>query len=189
MPEHLALVACGAPLAARVHDVAALAVETGWLVRVVATPSAMSWVKAGEVEKVTGFPVLVEQRQPGQAKRFPPPTQVVVCPATFNTVNKLAAGIMDTYAAGLLCEAFASQIPLTVAPMVSSRLWPHPAWQRNLDLLTAAGVTFIDIQTGHARRPAAVQSGTGGDVIAAFDPAWVLPRPPGNPQKSPSPRP
>jgi phosphopantothenoylcysteine decarboxylase len=82
VPEHLALVACGAPLAARLHDVAALAVEMGWLVRVVATPSAMSWVDAGQVEKVTGFPVLVEQRQSGAAKRFPPPARVIVCPAT-----------------------------------------------------------------------------------------------------------
>lgn len=175
MSEHLALVACGAPLAARCHDVAALAVNTGWLVRVVATPSAMRWVDAGQIEKVTGFPVLVEQRQPGAAKRFPPPAQVIVCPATFNTVNKLAAGIMDNYAAGLLCEALASQIPITVAPMVSNRLWPHPAWQHNLNMLTAAGVTFIDIATGRAGRPAAVQSGTGGDITAAFDPAWVLP--------------
>jgi phosphopantothenoylcysteine synthetase/decarboxylase len=188
VPEHLALVACGAPLAARVHDVAALAVDAGWLVRVVATPSAMSWVDAGQVEKVTGFPVLVEQRQPGEVKRFPPPTHVVVCPVTFNTVNKLVAGIMDNYATGLLCEALASQIPLTIAPMVNNRLWPHPAWRHNLDMLTAAGVTFIDIATGRAGRPAAVQSGTGSDVIAAFDPAWVLPRP-ANPHKSPNPRP
>jgi phosphopantothenoylcysteine synthetase/decarboxylase len=188
VPEHLALVACGAPLAARLHDVAALAVATGWLVHVVATPSAMSWVDAGKVEKVTGFPVLVEQRNPGQTKRFPLPAQVIVCPATFNTVNKLAAGIMDNYAAGLLCEALASQIPLTLAPMVSNRLWPHPAWQHNLDMLTAAGVTFIDIQTGRTGRPAAVQSGTGGDVIAAFDPAWVLPAS-ADPHKSPSSRP
>lgn len=184
MPEHLALVACGAPLAARVHDVARRAVELGWLVRVVATPSAMNWVDAGQVEKITGFPVLVEQRQPGQPKRFPRPAGVVVCPATFNTVNKLATGIIDTYAAGLLCEALASQIPITLAPMVSTRLWPHPAWVHNLDMLTAAGVTFIDIQTGRAGQPAAVQSGTGGEVIAAFDPTWVL-RPPGQPaQKS-----
>jgi phosphopantothenoylcysteine synthetase/decarboxylase len=188
VPDHLALVACGAPLAARLHDIAARAVDAGWLVRVVATPSAMSWVDAGRVEKVTRFPVLVEQRQLGQAKRFPPPARVIVCPATFNAVNKLAAGIMDNYAAGLMCEALASQIPLTVAPMVSNRLWPHPAWQHNLDMLTAAGVTFIDIATGRAGRPAAVQSGTGGDVIAAFNPAWVLP-PPGNPHKSPSRRP
>jgi phosphopantothenoylcysteine synthetase/decarboxylase len=184
VPEHLALVACGAPLAARVHDVAARAVELGWLVRVVATPSAMSWVDAGQVEKITGFAVLVEQRQPAAPKRFPAPSRVVVCPATFNTVNKLATGIMDTYAAGLLCEALASRIPITLAPMVSTRLWPHPAWQHHLDMLTAAGVSFIDIQTGRAGAPGAVQSGTGGEVIAAFDPTWVL-RPPGQPaQKS-----
>jgi hypothetical protein len=182
--KHLALVACGAPLAARVHDVAARAVELGWLVRVVATPSAMSWVDAGQIERVTGFAVLVEQRQPGQPKRFPPLSSVIVCPATFNTVNKLAAGIMDTYAAGVLCEALASRIPITVVPMVSTRLWPHPAWQPNLEMLTAAGVSFIDIQTGRAGTPAAVPSGTGAEVIAAFDPAWVL-RPPGQPaQKS-----
>jgi hypothetical protein len=182
--EHLVLVACGAPLAARVHDVAARAVELGWLVRVVATPSAMNWVDAGQVEKITGFTVLVEQRQPGQPKRFPPPVGVIVCPATFNTVNKLAVGIMDTYAAGVLCEALASRIPITLAPMVSTRLWPHPAWAHNLDMLTAAGVTFIDVQTGRAGQPAAVESGTGGEVIAAFDPAWVLSLPGQPAQKS-----
>lgn len=174
MPEDLVLVVCGAPLAARCHDVAARAVEAGWAVRVVATSSAMNWVDAAQVEKVTGCAVLVEQRQPGQAKRFPPPAQVIVCPATFNTVNKLAAGIMDNYAAGLLCEALASRTPLTIVPMVNNRLWPHPAWQHNIEMLAAAGVRFVDIRTGDAGRPAAVQSGTGGDVIAAFDPAWVL---------------
>lgn len=185
MPEHLALVVCGAPLAARCHDVAARAVEAGWMVRVVATSSAMSWVDAAQVEKVTGFSVLMEQRQPGQAKRFPPPAQVIVCPATFNTVNKLASGIMDTYPTGLLCEALASRTPMTIAPMVNNRLWPHPAWQRNLDMLAAAGVRFVDIHTGHAGRPAAVRSGTGVEIVAAFDPAWVLAPASGQPaQKS-----
>lgn len=174
MPEHLALVACGAPLAARVHDVAALAVHAGWIVRVVATPSAMNWIDTAQVETITGSRVLVEQRQPGQAKRFPPPAQVIVCPATFNTVNKLVAGIMDNYATGVLCEALASRIPITIAPMVNNRLWPHPTWQHNLDTLARAGVRFIDIQTGRIGRPVAVQSGTRGDVIAAFDPTWVL---------------
>lgn len=104
------------------HDVAARAVEAGWIVRVVATSSAMSWVDAAQVKKITGCAVLSEQRRPGQAKRFPPPAQVIVCPATFNTVNKLAAGIMDNYAAGLLCEALASRTPMTIAPMVNNRL-------------------------------------------------------------------
>ena len=62
--------------------------------------------------------------------------------------------------------------------MVSNRLRPHPAWQHNRDMLTATGVTFIDITTGHASQPAAVQS--GADITAACNPAWVLP-PPGQP--------
>ena len=58
------------------------------MVHVVATPAAMNWIDAQRVEQATGFPVLTEQRQPRQTKRLPPPTQVIVCPATFNTVNK-----------------------------------------------------------------------------------------------------
>jgi len=49
-------------------------------------------------------------------------------------------------------------------------------------------VTFIDIASGRSGRPVAVQSGTGGALTAAFDPAWVLP-PPVNSHKSPSPQP
>jgi phosphopantothenoylcysteine synthetase/decarboxylase len=51
-----------------------------------------------------------------QAKRFPPPAHVIICPATFNTINKLAAGIMDDYppacSANLLCEALATRTPM-----------------------------------------------------------------------------
>jgi phosphopantothenoylcysteine synthetase/decarboxylase len=172
--EYLALVACGAPLAARVHDVAARAVEAGWRVRVVATRSALNWVDDESVERVTGFRALVEQRRPDEPKRFPAPGWVVVCPATFNTVNKLAAGIMDDYPAGVLCEALASGTPMTVVPMVSDRLWGHPAWARNLGLLAAAGVTFVDVHTGRRGDPTPVDAGSGPVVAEAFDPGWAV---------------
>jgi hypothetical protein len=174
MPDYLALVVCGAPLAARAHDVAALAMRAGWQVRVVATPSALNWLDNAAVESTTGFPALVDQRQPSQPKRFPEPAQVVVCPATFNSVNKLGAGIMDTYAAGILCETLASGTPMTVLPMVSTRLWDHPAWRPNLTALTAAGVTFVDIRTGRTGFPEPVESGTAPEIVAAFDPVWAL---------------
>jgi phosphopantothenoylcysteine synthetase/decarboxylase len=173
--EYLAVVACGAPLAVRVPDVAALAGRAGWLVRVVATESALNWLDDAEVERVTGFRALVEQRQPSQPKRFPAPARVVVCPATFNSVNKLAAGIMDGYAAGILCESLAAGTPMTVLPMVSDRLWGHPAWPRNLAALAAAGVTFVDVRTGRVGEPGPVEPGSGPAVAAAFDPAWALP--------------
>jgi phosphopantothenoylcysteine decarboxylase len=174
VPEYLALVACGAPLAGRIHDVAAAAVRAGWQVRVVATGSAMSWIDDAAVASVTGSPSLVDQRRPDQAKRFPEPAHVLVCPATFNSVNKLAVGIMDTYAAGMLCEALASGTPITVVPMVSTRLWGHPVWRPNLAALAAAGVTFVDAGTGRVGVPEPIDAGRGAEIAAAFDPRWAL---------------
>lgn len=172
--EYLALVACGAPLAARVPDVAAVALRRGWLVRVVATAAAMNWIDADAVERATGHPPLVGQRRPDEPKRFPTPGRVVVCPATFNSVNKLAAGIMDNYAAGLVCEALSSRTPLTIVPTVSDALWGHPAWASNLALLRGAGVTFVDPRTGHGD-PRPVDADTGADVAATFDADWAVP--------------
>ncbi|SHM86571.1 flavoprotein [Cryptosporangium aurantiacum] len=174
MSDYLALVACGAPLAARVHDVAAAAAELHWRVRVVATASAMNWVDAAAVERVTGFAPLVEQRRPGEPKRFPTPGRVVVCPGTFNSINKLATGIMDNYAAGLVCEALASGTPLTIVPMVSDALWGHPAWAGHLATLSSAGVTFVDVRTGRTGDPQPVDAGTGDDNARTFDPAWLF---------------
>lgn len=142
MSEYLALVACGAPLAARVHEIAETAQRHGWIVRVVATASAMRWIDVGEVRQKTGHPPLVEQRLPGEPKRFPTPGRVIVAPATFNSINKLAVGIMDNYAAGLVCEALSSGTPLAIVPSVSDELRGHPAWRSHLALLEAAGVEF-----------------------------------------------
>lgn len=173
MSDYLALVACGSPLAARVHDIAAVAQRHGWQVRVVATASAMNWVDAQAVERVTGHPPLVEQRRPHEPKRFPTPGRVVVCPATFNSISKLAVGIMDTYAAGLVCEALASRTPLTIVPLVSTALWGHPAWAGHLKILESAGVEFVDVLTGQPRATP-TEAGAGVDISRAFDPEWLF---------------
>jgi hypothetical protein len=87
---------------------------------------------------------------------------------------------MDTYATGVLVEALAARTPLTVVVMVSDRLWSHPAWAGHLDTFTGAGTRFVSPLTGLAGKPEAVQSGTGPDVVAGFDPD-ALARAVGNP--------
>lgn len=42
---------------------------------------------------------------------LPAPDALVVAPCTFNTANKLVAGISDTLALGLLNEAIGAEIP------------------------------------------------------------------------------
>jgi phosphopantothenoylcysteine synthetase/decarboxylase len=176
MPSaHLTLVVCAAPLAERASDVAAAIVAAGLQVSVVVTPAAAAWVDEDAIRRATGRSVAVNYRRPHEPKRGPRPAAVVACPLTFNTLNKLAAGISDTYALGVLNEALAAGTPIVAVPMVSDRLWPHPALRPNLDRLAAAGVTLIDPHTGQPdAKP--VRSGTGQKVAEAFDPAWLVPR-------------
>jgi phosphopantothenoylcysteine synthetase/decarboxylase len=171
----LTVVVCGAPLAERAPEVAAAGMAAGWDVYVVATPAARAWVDAEEVRRMTGFPVLVDYRAPDQPKRAPAPDAVAVCPATFNTVNKWAAGVADNYAMGVLCESLGMGIPIVVVPMLKESLWNHPAWQPSVERLESAGVVFVDARTGRVgARP--VPSGTGVGIAARFDPSWMLDR-------------
>ena len=50
----VALVACGAPLAARMHEIAAALVAADWSVSPLATAEALPWIDVTQVENVTG---------------------------------------------------------------------------------------------------------------------------------------
>lgn len=171
-PPELTVVVCGAPLAERTPDLLAVLLAEQWRPTVVATDAAGAWLDPAEVERLVGEPPRMEYRSPSQPKRGGVPAAVVVCPATFNTINKAAAGVADTYALGVICEAIGTGVPLLVIPMVSNKLWGHPAWDKNLAVLRDAGVLFVDVLSG-LPGCSAVPSGTGPDIVAKFEPAWV----------------
>jgi len=162
-------------LTARCAALATALAAGGWETTVVATPSASAWLDADAVEAGTGHRPLSEQRAPGQPKRSAPPTVVIVCPATFNTIAKSALGIADSYAHGVICEAIGARTPTLVVPMINDKLWHHPALAGHLSQLATAGVQFIDPTSG-GPDVAAVPSGTGDAVVSGFDPEWVLAR-------------
>ncbi len=167
------LVLTGAPLTSRASELAVALTQAGWEVHLVATPSAAAWVDEAALVEAVGHAPAAQYRAPGEPRRGGRPDAVVVAPATFNTINKLAAGIADSYAHGVLCDALGTATPLVIVPMVNNRLWGHPAWPANLQLLSKAGARFVDINSGGSE-PAPVQSGTGDDVVAAFDPPWIV---------------
>jgi phosphopantothenoylcysteine synthetase/decarboxylase len=169
------LVVCGAPLARRATDVARALVDAGWELRVAVTPAAEAWVEPASLEAAAEVAVRSAHRSPNEPKDRTRPDVVLVCPATFNTVNKLAVGIADTYAASVLAEALGSRVPIAVVPMVNEKLWGHPAWEPNLAALSASGVTFLDPRT-FASHGAAVPSGTGEEITEGFDVAAVVAR-------------
>ncbi|GAA1200274.1 flavoprotein [Pseudonocardia alaniniphila] len=151
----LTLVVCGAPLAARAAEVAEM-LGGRWTVSVVATDAARQWFHGTTVDDRLR------------------PERVVACPLTFNSANKVAAGIMDTPVSGVLCDALGAGVPVVAVPMVNDRLWGHPAWESTLRVMTAASVRLVDPQSGRIGDASPVRSGSGSAVVAAFDPTWVL---------------
>jgi len=175
MPWNVTLIVCGAPLPQRTPDLVRALLDDDWTVSVVATPSALAWIDSPAITRLTGAPPRSEFRDPQQPKRGGPPDAAVVCPATFNTVNKTAVGAADSYALAQVCEALGEGVPVVAVPMVNNKLWGHPAWSRSLAVLESAGVDLMNIHTGE-RGAAVVQSGTSDAVVRRFDPAWVTSR-------------
>ncbi|WP_372907179.1 flavoprotein [Saccharopolyspora indica] len=160
----LGVIGCGAGGVEGLRDgLVEPAIGRGWRVAVTLTPTAGAWLRAiGEVERIaqaTGLPCRVEARLPGEGRPHPDVDCYVACPATANTVVKLALGIADNQALTTLGEAIGTPgVPVAVFPKINATQVRHPAWQSHVDTLRAAGVHLLLDDQLAARGP---RSGLG----------------------------
>ncbi|MEV5706419.1 flavoprotein [Actinoallomurus sp. NPDC052274] len=159
----LSIVVCGAGPAGEVGRLVDLAYERAWDVQVIATPAALEFIDVAGLEARTGRPVRSRYRSPGQP-RSPRADAVIVAPATFNTINKLAAGISDTYALGVLAEAPGLGVPVVILPFVNSALAARGPFRRSVEELRADGYRVLFGPGGFEPHP----PGTGGERIERF---------------------
>ncbi|MEU7023942.1 flavoprotein [Streptomyces sp. NPDC046203] len=136
----LYVVVCAAGIAGDAHKLITAAQQRGWSIGVVATPQALGFLDTGAIEERTGYPIRSAWRSPGDPRPLPPADAIAVAPATFNTINKWAAGVADTLALGILCEAYGMGIPTAVLPYVNAAMAAHPAYGRSLTQLREMGV-------------------------------------------------
>jgi Flavoprotein len=134
----LYVIVCAAPPAAHVQDLVKLAQADGWEVAVTATPEALAFVDAPLLEAITGFPVRHRWREPNEPESVPEASAIVVAPATFNTINRWAAGITNTVAVGTLCEFLGLDGPIVAVPNVNPPLARHPTF-RAVSVSSASG--------------------------------------------------
>jgi phosphopantothenoylcysteine synthetase/decarboxylase len=139
----LYVIACGAYPAGQLPEFARFAQEQGWDVCVIATPDGVKFLDPRNLAGLTGHPVRVHYKNPGEPDVLPPPSALVVAPATFNTVNKWVQGISDTLALGLLNESVGLSLPIVVAPWPNAALAGHPVFQRSIVTLREWGVTVL----------------------------------------------
>ena len=165
----LCVVVCGAGPASKVDRLVDLAHEQAWQVQLIATPSGLPFLNSQALEAKTGRPIRSEYRKPGEPRSGEKADAFIVAPATYNTVSKLAAGISDTYALGVLSEAIGSGLPVVVLPFVNTALANRRPYQRSLIELRQEGVVVIvePHNTPHAPH-------TGGRHLDSFPWAAAL---------------
>ncbi|MEU4803077.1 flavoprotein [Actinosynnema sp. NPDC023587] len=164
----LYLMICGAGPADHVDKVITLAHERGWSVYCVATPAAVEhFLALDKLEHLTGHPVRTGYQRQGQAA-LPRADAVIVAPATYNTINKWAAGIADTYVLTQLAELTGLGVPIAVLPFVNTALAANAVLDRSISALRAAGVKVLFGEGGFQPHPPR----HGGRVMANYP--WHL---------------
>ncbi len=140
----LYVIGCAAPPVLGIHALVEMAQARGWDTCLVLTPAASRWLEAGIplLADLTGHPVRSQYRLPGEPDQLPRADALLVAPATGNTVNKLAAGISDTLALGLVNEAIASRTPIAMLASLGHDQ-AHPAFPRSAAALRGAGVKLV----------------------------------------------
>ncbi|HYU65945.1 MAG TPA: flavoprotein [Jatrophihabitantaceae bacterium] len=166
----LYIVVCGAGPASDVGRLVLAAQYRGWQVNIIATPAALDFVNVVELEKLTSNPVRSEYRKPGVAggRSLPAADAIICAPATYNTINKLALGVSDTYALGILAESIGMGIPTVALPFVNTALASRAPFQQAVKALRGEGVRVLLGPGELEPHP----PGTGGERIAAFP--WDL---------------
>lgn len=139
----LYVIACGGPRAGDLPEFVRFAQAEGWDVCAIATPDGTKFLDTTELAELTGHPVRVHYKQPDEPDVLPAPDAVMIAPATFNTINKLAAGISDTLALGLTNEAIGMGLPVVAVPWPNADLARHPVFPRSVTTLRQWGVTVI----------------------------------------------
>lgn len=127
-------------------------VQEGKEVQTVASAAALKFVGASTLEGLTGKPVYGDLFEPGRQMAHIDLVKwadfSLLCPATANTLNKLAHGLGDDLLGSLfLAHDFAK--PYFAAPAMNTAMYRHPATRESLGKLKSWGVQLLP--TGRGR--------------------------------------
>ncbi|WP_346536148.1 flavoprotein [Micromonospora sp. DPT] len=133
---HVQIVVCAAGPAADVTQLVTTATQQSWTTAVIATPSAVDFIDAEAIERLTGHPVRSTYRSSaGTSRSLPAADALIIAPATYNSVNKIALGIADNYAMTTIAELIGRRVPTVVVPFVNAALAARAPFQRAIACL------------------------------------------------------
>ena len=145
------LCVCGGIAAYKAAELLRRLRDAGADVQVAMTDNARRFVTAQTFQALSHLPVRMSlwdetaEAAMGHLELAGWAQQVIVAPATANTIAKLAHGIADDLVSTL---CLATEAPLAIAPAMNHRMWRHPATQANVATLRNRGVQVIGPDDG-----------------------------------------
>lgn len=137
------LMVSGAITAHRAEALVEALAQRAAFVIVVPTPNAARVISTYALQRIPGAQV-VESYFDARILPRPQPAPVVFAPCTFNSLNKLAAGIADNLALAITAEMIGFGQPVIVAVSANQPLWAHPAARASAERLRQWGVYVLD---------------------------------------------
>jgi len=137
------LVVSGTTTAYRAPELVRRLVGIAGRVVTLATPNAARVIALRDLSVIEGN-LVVESYFDGAILPRPPHGLVLVAPCSFNSLNKLAAGVADNLALSVAAEAIGRGTPVLVGPSLNAPLLAHPRAAQSMATLREWGVTVID---------------------------------------------
>ena len=140
---------CGGIAAYKAAGVVSQLTQRGAEVRVVMTQAACEFVTPLTLEALSHQPVLVDLFRDEPLAHVQLAHQadlVVVMPATYDIIGKIAAGVADDYLTTLIA---ATRAPVLFVPAMESQMYENPIFQRNKRRLEEMGYRFLEPEVGH----------------------------------------
>jgi len=127
-------------------------VQDGYEVRTVCSENALKFIGKSTLEGLTHKAVYVDTFEDRSALGHIALTKwldlAIICPATANIMNKLAAGIGDDYISTVFL-AFNFSKPYLIAPAMNQNMYTHPATKRSIGILEGWGVKVLGTGAGY----------------------------------------
>ena len=106
-------------------------------------PSLMEWATGNKV--ITNLTGAVEHvyLAGDRPKTIGKADIILICPATANTISKIACGIDDTPVTTVVSTAFGTSTPLVIVPAMHESMYRHPILKQNENKLRECGVEIL----------------------------------------------
>jgi len=127
-------------------------VQDGCGVKTVVTENALKFIGKSTLEGLTHHAVYMDTFEDRSALEHIELTKwmdlAIICPATANIMNKLAAGVADDFVSTLFL-AWDLKKPYLIAPAMNRNMWAHPATRRSAKTLGEWGVKVLGTGKGY----------------------------------------